>query len=458
MSQPHDFVQPAKAEQNKSPKKAIERVSFDKSLDPLMVSSDDGQISYEQARALAAASGEIRCKLATRPDVPQEILYYLAGDGDVHVRRAVAANPSAPARANLLLSNDDDEDVRTILAGKVAEDERINDRSAPKGRARSITLEVLDRLSLDRVSLVRAAIAEGLKQLPNADPGLILRLARDLEIIVAAPILEYSPLLGEEDLLDIIRSSPIEGALAAISRRAYVDPAVTDAIVASGERQAITHLLYNSNAQLQEHTLDALIARAEDRPEWHQPLVHRPELADYGVRRLAEILADHLLQRLIERSDLSQETAREISEVVNSRLRAKLQDGGRGLPDVFGPDTEKRFEPLVARARSLFDAGALDETAFMVSLLTDHADDLVAGLAVRAGQPVRVVLEIISSQSARAVCALAWAAGLSARFSHELQLKLGRVPSSATLPPRNDGSYPLPEVELRWQLEMYSDH
>jgi hypothetical protein len=446
MSQSRDFAPPQKP------------ATGQQGMDSFMVPSVDGKLSYEQARALAAASEDIRRKLATRADVPQEILYYLAGDTDTPVRRAVAANASAPARANLLLANDEDEDVRAILAGKVAEDERINDPRQQKGRARSITLEVLDRLSQDRVSLVRAAIAEGLKELPNADPGLINRLARDLEIIVAAPILEYSPILGEEDLLDIIRSSPIEGALAAISRRAYVDPAVTDAIVASGEPQAITHLLYNSNAQLQEHTLDALIAHAENRPEWHQPLIHRPELVDYGVRRLAEILADHLLQRLVERSDLSKETAQEISEVVNSRLRAKLQDGGRGLPDTFGPDTEKRFEPLVARARSLYDAGALDETTFMVSLLTDHADDLVAGLAVRAGQPVRVVLEIIASQSARAVCALAWAAGLSARFSHELQLKLGRVPSSSSLPPRSDGSYPLPEVELRWQLEMYSEH
>lgn len=426
---------------------------------PLLVPSADGQLGYEQARALAAADVSIRKQLAARTDVPPEILYYLAGDQDQGVRLAVASNPAAPARANLLLTDDDDHEVRACLADKITQGEGGNNPQAQASRrARSITLEVLDRLSRDRVALVRAAIAEGLKELPNVDPSLVNRLARDLEIIVAAPILEYSPVLGEEDLLDIIRSSPIEGALAAISRRAYVDAAVTDAIVASGEPQAITHLLYNANAQLQEHTLDALIARAEDRPEWHQPLIHRPELADYGVKRLAEILADHLLQRLIERTDLSPQDSKEVAAVVNARLRAKLQEGGHGLPNVYSAQAEGRFKPFLDKARVAYEAGSLDESALMVSLLTDHVDELVAGLAVCAGQPVRVVLEIIASQSARAITALVWAAGLSASFAHELQLKLGRVPASASLPPRGDGSYSMPEVELRWQLEMFCEH
>lgn len=435
---------------------ADERGAAEESV--FLVPSLDGEITYEQARALAAADVSIRCQLAARNDIPPEILYYLAGDQDRQVRLVVAGNRAAPARANLLLTDDEDPEVRACLADKIAlgEGDSAQQSQASK-RTRSITLEVLDRLSRDRVSLVRAAIAEGLKELPNADPALVKRLARDLEIIVAAPILEYSPILGEEDLLDIIRSSPIEGALAAISRRSYVDAAVTDAIVASGEPQAITHLLYNANAQLQEHTLDALIARAEDRPEWHQPLIHRPELVDYGVSRLAEILADHLLQRLLERTDLPAQAGKEISAVVNARLRAKLQEGGRALPTAYSAQAEARFKPFLERARVLYEAGELNEATMMVALLTDHVDELVAGLAVCAGQPVRVVLEIVASQSARAIMALAWAAGLSARFAHELQLKIGRVPANSSLPARPDGGYPIPEVELRWQLEMFAE-
>lgn len=418
----------------------------------------DGELSYEQARALAAAHEDIRRKLAARTDVPPEILYYLAGDADVQVRRAVAANPTSPARANLVLTDDHDPTVRAALADKVARDENATDQPVVRTKVRSITLEVLDRLSRDRVALVRAAISEGLKELPWIDAELINRLARDLEIIVAAPILEYSPVLKEEDLLDIIQSSPIQGALAAIARRTYVDPTVTDAIVASGERQAITHLLYNANAQLQEHTLDALLAAAEDRPEWHQPLVHRPELATYGVDRLAKILADHLLQRLVERHDLSRDALRQIGDVVSARLHEKLQDGARKTPRHFDEDTERRFKPFLDRARDLHLHGKLDETAFMASLLTDQVDELMAGLAICADLPIRVVLEIVGSQSARAIMAVAWAAGLSARFAHELQLKVGRVPATSSLPPRDDGSFALPEVELRWQIEMFSDH
>ncbi len=425
--------------------------TFDLPLTP------DTPLSYEEARALAGDPRlPVREAVAALTTVAPEILYFLSQDDAASVRLAVARNPQAPAKANLRLAEDADETVRTALAAKVTDLHRQG-IAAPGARAQSIALEVLDRLSRDRLTLVRAAVADGLKDVSQVDPGLVRRLARDVEILVAAPILEFSPLLDDQDLLEIIRQSPMAGVLAAIARRAYVAPAVTEAIVASGDSRAITHLLYNAGSQLQEHTLDSLISAVDREPDWQLPLARRPDLPEPSVRRLAEMVADHVLSSLMQRGDLTAEAAARLREVVGARVREGLPDGPATLASPYASEAEDRFAPFLEHARAVQAEGELTEAHLMVLLLTDHVDDLVAGLAVLAALPVGVVLEMLASQSPRAIAALARSAGLSARFGLELQVKLGRISLDAALRPLPDGAHALSETETRWQVEMFAE-
>jgi len=406
-------------------------------------------LTYEQAREIAAnPDAEQRRILARRQDTPLEVLYFLASDSDPTVRRELADNPATPAKGNLLLVDDGDDVVRSKLADKIARMGEVGSE-----RQRSITRDILNRLAQDQVDKVRAIIAYALKDLTDADPAVILRLARDSAIIVAAPILQYSPILTDEDLLELIHSSPVEGALAAISRRSYVDARVTAAIVASGDDRAVTQLLKNANANLQENTLDALIARAADNAEWQEPLVYRPELTAQSAQRLAEVVAAHLLDRILARHDLSAEAVEAVTKVVRERLQDQgpAQQGGVDLP----ADVESRYAPFIARARQQLQKKQLDEMALTVALLADNTDDLVAGLAVRANAPVTAVLEIIAAQSPTAMAALAWSARLTAAFSVELQGRLAGIAVSAILRPTAAGTYALSEDEMTWQLEMY---
>ncbi|HVI52661.1 MAG TPA: DUF2336 domain-containing protein [Candidatus Sulfotelmatobacter sp.] len=406
-------------------------------------------LTYEQAREIANHPDPAqRTLLAGRTDTPPEVLYFLASDENPAVRRAVAVNSATPAKGNLLLVDDDDEDVRSSLADKIS---HLGD--AGSDRQRSITRDILHRLAEDQVVKVRAVIANVLKDMTDADPDVILRLARDSEIIVAAPILQYSPILSDDDLLELIRSSPIEGALAAISRRSYVDPRVTAAIVKSGNPRAVTQLLQNANANLQEDTLDALIDQAGENTEWQEPLVYRPELTAQSAQRLAEVVAAHLLDRMLARHDLPPEAVEAVTKVVHQRLQEQgpAEHGGVDLP----PDVEARYAPFLARAREQLDKRQLDEMALTIALLADNTDDLVAGLAVRANAPVTAVLEIIAAQSPTAMTALAWAAKLTPDFAVELQARLAGIALSAILRPPPKGGYPMSEDEMSWQLEMY---
>lgn len=217
------------------------------------------KITYEQARDLLDHSDPVvRATLAAREDVEPEILFFLARDPDAAVRRAVAINGAAPVKANLLLAADEDADVRSDLADRMGRlvPGLTNEQQAKAWRT---VHQVLTLLARDQLPRVRRALSEALKTLPDAPHDIVFTLALDSEATVATPVLEFSPVLTDEDLKEVIRASPLTAQLVAISRRINVGEEVSHAIVGAGNVDAITSLLKNPNAQIREETLDAII-------------------------------------------------------------------------------------------------------------------------------------------------------------------------------------------------------
>lgn len=415
-------------------------------------------LSYEEARELARHEDPaVRRTLAARADMRPEILYFLAEDPNPEVRREIAVNTATPAQANLLLATDSDAEIRTVLAAKIA-------RLAPgltadeQDRLRRMTYEALELLARDQVIRVRRILAEALADVANAPPELIRRLAGDAAISVAGPVLENSPVLTDEDLLDIIQSSPIQGALSAISRRTHVGPIVADAIAATDDCAAIAVLLANPSAQIREETLDHLIERAPDIEIWHDPLVHRPQLSARAAARLARFVADNLLQNLHRRRDLDPETTEAVAKAVRRRLdeqdRAKPPQTAAkakrcdSRPAVAEPET-----PYVIAGR-MNEAGTLDEKVIAKALTVGDNDFVIAALAVRAGLPLEAATKVIATQSAKGITALTWKARLTMAFAVQLQTRLARISPPDLLHPKA-GKFPLTEEDMAWQLDLF---
>ena len=175
---------------------------------------------------------------------------------------------------------------------------------------------------------MRQIIAEEIKRSDPVPRAIILHLARDLELIVAAPVLEYSPLLSDEDLIESTESHSVQGALSAISRWASVEATVADAIANCDGRDAIAALLANPSAQIREETLDMLLDQAPKVESWHQPLVERPELSLKAVRRIGKFVAMALLRVLEERNDLPEAATDEVRRAVTQRIDESGVNGG----------------------------------------------------------------------------------------------------------------------------------
>lgn len=374
-----------------------------------------------------------------------EALDALATDRSVTVRAALAINPALPFQATSVLSHDPDERVRTLLARRLAG--LVPDLAADEQLLlQQRTYETLAALVSDTAARVRGAVADVLKDMPQAPHALILQLARDEELMVGGPIIRFSPLLTTDDLLALIAEARSSRTVVAVAERPGIDTKVSDAIAATADSVAIRALLSNRTAQIREATLDALIARAANHQEWHEPLVNRPTLPPRAARALAGIVATHLVEVLAQRADLPADLTAELRKRLAVRLEAAQPSPPRRR--------DLTMDEALAEAHALAQAGRLNEDVALEA--TRHGDARFATvlLAVAAGVGVSVVDRAASLRSAKGLVSLAWKAGFSMHAAEGLQTVLGRLAPDAILPPGPGGSFPLAIEEMRWQLEF----
>ena len=392
-------------------------------------------MDYEQAKLLSTdPDAKVRRSVAQQPDVRPEILFYLADDADEGVRCAVAANRRTPRQADLILTRDDDVSVRERLAAKISAlvpEFSKEDRQ----KVRALSDKVLDMLARDQAVKVRQIVAEALKDSVDAPPAVIRKLARDIEIQVASPILEHSPLLTDEDLLEIIAGGPIRGALNAIAKRRQLSDKLSDGVATAAlanpgvESNSVRRLLQNQSAQIREDTLDRILDQASRVPTWHEPLVERPTLPMNAIKRLAAFVSRSLLETLQQRPDLDAATAKDVAKAVQRKLEAE------GAADNGPPP--------------------VGEEAISAAIASGKRDAVAAALARDAKLPAGVVSAILASKSAKAVTALAWRAKLTMRQALQLQLRIAHIPPTAALNPRGGTDYPLTPAEMEWQLGLF---
>ena len=337
------------------------------------------------------------------------------------------------------LHPDADKRVRDLLAHKLAAmTHGLPDEA--QSRVRQQAYEALTRLVSEEVERVRAAIAHVVKDLPDVPKALILALARDNSVTVAEPVILFSPLLTSEDLLALVSAAPSPGTVAAVARRPGIGEAVSDAVVASADPDAIVALLDNPSAQIREAALDALAAAAHEHVDWQAPLIRRPVLPPRAAQALSKIVSSHLLATLAARPDLDPTLA--------SRLAQRLT---LGPAQVDGSGAES-----LAEARRLSRAGLLTEQTLLSAVRRGDAAMAAALLAVASEVPIKVVERAGTLRNAKGLVSLVWQAGFSMRAGVAVQGLLGLVPPAETLAANAGGGFPLSVEELRWQISFLS--
>ncbi|WP_044558624.1 DUF2336 domain-containing protein [Azospirillum sp. B4] len=410
-----------------------------------------GGLDYDTAKKLATGDMADRKFVASRAETRPEILYLLATDQSAEVRREIALNSATPRQADMMLSTDVDEGVRSGLATKIAA--LVPSLSADRvGQIERMTLQILETLARDRAVAVRGVMVAALKDLPNAPPSVIQQLARDLDATISGPVLRHSPILTDDDLLEIIAGAPEDERLCAIAERADVSVAVSDAIVQTEREAAVASLLGNASAQIREETLDRILDLAPKHEPWHAPLVRRPQLPAAAAARIAGFVTDSLVKVLEGRTDLPLETRQAITQAVRQRLPAGKAGTGNGNGLV---EEEAPKERPADRARRLHKEKKLTEDTVTMALGQGDRGFVMASLALLSGLPLPIVEKIIAGQSPRGVTSLCWKAKLTMRAARQVQMRLAQIPPSNVLNAREGTKYPMTDDEMKWQLEFF---
>jgi len=396
----------------------------------------------EVLHILEERGNSAREELAGREDAAPEVLFFLASEGSLKARRAIAANKAAPPHANRILADDPEGDVRAELARKIARLlPDLPDDTSEKMRA--LTIETLERLARDQLARVRRILAEEIKSLDCVPKRIIDRLARDVEE-VAAPILEYSPLLSDADLVEIISSAQARFALTAIAKRRPLSANVSEAIATALDVPAVSELLFNSGAKIRQQTLDKIIEHGSRITEWHLPLVLRNDLSQRTIRRIAGFVSAALLGKLCERGDLSDETRSQLAK----RARTRIDED-----DDLAPDPAIAAQDEVS---ALHRAGKLTDSFVEKAVESGKRETVIAALAILARTTPDCVRRIFQAASAKPATALVWRAGLSMRIAFKVQSLLLRLHADELLPARDGVRFPLSEDEMTWHLSYFN--
>src|SRR3546814_678854 len=148
------------------------------------------------------------------------------------------------------LMADPSPDVRAETTAKIAAQ---YDRKYPRMTEveRTLAEDIFRRLVADAEVLVRQALAANLKTTADLPHDLAVALARDVDS-VSLPVLKYSEVLTDDDLIEIVRSENAAAKQVAIAQRASVSTALADALIDTGNETAVPRLAANAGQALTE--------------------------------------------------------------------------------------------------------------------------------------------------------------------------------------------------------------
>ena len=180
--------------------------------------------------------------------------------------------------------------------------------------------EVLCQLAELVESEARAHVAKLLAPLDRAPGNVVVKLANDT-IEVAQPLLEFSNVLSDDDLIEIIANQS-EAHRVAIAGRPQVPERVGDAIVEHGEAPSVHRLVRNANAELGQNALGRLVERAASDAEMAADLRGRGDIDWKSLGGQINLVGDKVMETIAAIDPkIDPVTVGKVSAVVYNRMR-----------------------------------------------------------------------------------------------------------------------------------------
>ncbi len=270
------------------------------------------------------------------------------------------------------LLNDPSPESRADAAAKIATHYEAS--SAFGAHERKLAEEIFSIMCRDAEVRVREALATHLKECPFLPHDIARRLADDVSS-VSVPVLSYSSVLTDEDLIGIIQSQG-EEKQKAIAARPTVSENVSDALIETRNEAVVGTLVANDGARITEKGLQRVLDEFGNSELVKSSMVGRSRLPVEVTERLVSMVSERLQRDLMLRHELP---AGQVSDLI-------LQSREKATLGLLGSGVERQdARRLIVH---LYQNGRLSPTILLRALCMGDLDFFESGLAVMSRIPL----------------------------------------------------------------------
>jgi uncharacterized protein (DUF2336 family) len=281
------------------------------------------------------------------------------------------------------------EATRALARAWLISDLSEDDRAAAEGAL----LMLLD----DASPLVRQAMAQIFAGEADAPPAIVAALASD-QASVALPILEFSPLMVDSDLVDSVATG-CSDSQCAIARRFELPASVCAAIAEVGSAAATLELIENPDAALAPFSIDRIVERHGHLAAIREALLQRDNLPASTRLALVGQLSSTLAKFVTAREWLSPGHAARTADEAMARSTVNIAATSRG-------------EDMKALVKHLRASNQLSAGLILRALLSGNQELFDEALVELTGLPLARVSALVYDRGAASLHALLTKAGL----------------------------------------------
>lgn len=263
---------------------------------------------------------------------------------------------------------------------------------------RSIAEDILRAMAQDVETSVRAALAENLKEYAGLSHDIALTMANDVDS-VALPVIQFSEVLSDEDLVQIVQTQGT-AKQTAVAQRPVVSEQVADALVDTGKEEVVATLVSNDGAAISDSTFEKVLDDFKESDAVKTNMVQRKKLPVAVSERLVTLVSEKLQEQLVARHNLPAELATDL--ILQSRERATL--------GILGEKAD--IMDVQALASQLHANGRLTPSIILRALCQGDMEFFEVSVAVLAALPLGAARALIHDDGALGLPAIMERAGL----------------------------------------------
>lgn len=258
--------------------------------------------------------------------------------------------------------------------------------------------DVLTALATDIETKVRIKLSHQLAKVAHAPANVIKSLAFDDEIAVAEPVLQWSEVLSDADLVTTA-STKSQDHLQAISQRRTLSESVTDILVERGNHRVVRSTAKNPGARFSDKGFGKLVARARSDEALQLHVGTRPDIPRHHFLKVLETASATVRAKIAAEFPRAAETVSEVVAAVATDINTEV----RG--------TSVEHSKARVRVKRLCMTGQFSEAEVHAFARADNFERTAVALSVFGQFPIDLVERALLDESSDTVLVLAKAAG-----------------------------------------------